>query len=240
MGGHDDLLAHHILKGQHHFAGIHFEDPGDEMLVGFGMAGFIGSDNAAEPRQMRVAVFLGQGCRPAVGDVRRGFLKGSIYKIPVRVAGSTQVHAVGDEMLGRDLHLAHIDAAGQIYVFVEQVAVPVLFRSPHPDPFAPAFLSGLTDAFDVHQPGFVGRQGFFGDDISNQYYHVVVGEVFTGFSEVADLFSEILLTAIGQQICRLPVFVNFSEELVDGLFCLLREEMHHLPAGWIKGHVEMM
>jgi hypothetical protein len=51
--------------------------------------------------------------------------------------GHAHGHPVADEALHGALHLAHVEAAGEVHVAVEHVAVAVLLRGPPADPARP-------------------------------------------------------------------------------------------------------
>jgi hypothetical protein len=66
-----------------------------------------------------------------------------------------EVEAIVDEVLGADLKLAHVHAAREVEVAVEQVAVAVLLGRPAPDPLRPAVVAVAVQVVELVEPGFV-------------------------------------------------------------------------------------
>ena len=83
--GHGDLLLHHVRVREHGTIGIAFQHFINDALVRDLVAAFVGGDDAAHLRELRVARLLGQARRVPVGNFRRALLERRVHETEVRV-----------------------------------------------------------------------------------------------------------------------------------------------------------
>jgi hypothetical protein len=93
------------------------------------------SARARRPRRHRAA---DEERRVATCDGRGAHLEGDVDEAVERAGGRTHGHPVADEALHGVLHLAHVNAAGEVHVVVEHVVVAVLLLGPPADPAHPS------------------------------------------------------------------------------------------------------
>ncbi|CAA6668527.1 unnamed protein product [Spirodela intermedia] len=107
MRGHGDLLLHHLL---------HY------LRVRGLMAFLVRRDGAAYLRQLQVSALLGQPRGVTVGNEGRSLLERGVDE---------------PQVLNCLLDLPHVHPPRKVQVFVQKVAVPVLFGRPRPRPDGP-------------------------------------------------------------------------------------------------------
>jgi hypothetical protein len=73
----------------------------------------------------------------AVRDGHGALLEGDVDEAVEWAGGRAHSHSIADEALHSALHLAHVEAAGEVHVAVEHVAMAVLLRGPPADPARP-------------------------------------------------------------------------------------------------------
>src|SRR5690348_6750197 len=93
-----------------------------------------------------VEVFLADSCRHPrnirMRDLRGALLEGSVDQTAIEIRIGLRIEAVVQKMMNGDLDGAHVDAAGEPQIGVEQVAVTVFFGRPSPEPFGPGRVAG--------------------------------------------------------------------------------------------------
>src|SRR6186713_257132 len=100
-------------------------------------------------------------------------------------------------MLCAYLHLLHIDTAGEIKKFIQQVTMTVLFRCPHSYPFTPSLWFFLCYSIYIQQPAFISWQCFFGDRITDKNGHIIVRKLFAFCTQFFYFVGKIFTATIG-------------------------------------------
>jgi hypothetical protein len=108
-----------------------------------------------------------------------------------------------------DLDLAHVDAAGEVEVAVEEVAVAVLLGGPaaHPPrPGQPAGARGVAEALGAVAHALVRGQRLLRDHVAHQAHQHVVGQARRGGAQLRQRLRERpgLLRRARQVVVRLP------------------------------------
>jgi len=115
--------------------------------------------------------------------------------------------------MDRELDRTHIDPPREPEIGIEEVAVPVLFRRPPPQPTCPGVGTDaggvLGDLFE--RDGIIG-QGFLGDHVAHQDNEHLVGQLLRGGAELPELLRPILGGQIGEEVGRLPGLINRCQQ----------------------------
>ena len=101
------------------------------------MPGFVAGNHPADPGQVRVAVPGRHPADVAVRDACRALLERGVDEQVVGIGPALRVEAIDDEGVHGPFDRAHVHAAGETEVGVEQVAVPVLLGRPSTQPSCP-------------------------------------------------------------------------------------------------------
>ena len=89
MGRHSNAFAHHVFKSQHHFAGIYLKYFSYKTFICIGMPGFIAGNYTAYLRELITTMLFCKCSRATVRNISGQFLERSVYKILVRVFGTS-------------------------------------------------------------------------------------------------------------------------------------------------------
>uniref|UniRef100_A0A0E0I872 Uncharacterized protein n=1 Tax=Oryza nivara TaxID=4536 RepID=A0A0E0I872_ORYNI len=162
-GRHGDPSPQHARHRAHAGVRVGLEEPGDDAGVGGLVPLLVGGDGAADAGEGGVAVpsRADQPRRVAVGDRRGALLERRVDEGVVRAARRVDGHAGADEAVHGALHLGHVEAAGEVHVPVEHVAVAVLLGGPPADPPRPRRGVGageVADGADAVQRALVRGQ----------------------------------------------------------------------------------
>ena len=90
-------------------------------------------DLAADPRKVFLPLCGGELAHVAVGDPRRALLERRVNE-PLVLVIPARGEPISDQMMNGPLDREHVHPAGEPEVRVEQIAVPILFGSPSPQP----------------------------------------------------------------------------------------------------------
>jgi hypothetical protein len=161
--------------------------------VGHLVAPLVRSHKATDLGQHIIPMLQSVPGRVAVADLCRTLLERRVDKAQVGVVLGFGVHAAANEVLHRDLDRTGVDAPREVQVGVEHVAVAVLLRSPLARPACPRRQGRaclVAHAVERVEHGHVGRQGFFGDHVTDDDHKVIVGQALGALAEVHHLEGE--------------------------------------------------
>ena len=138
--------------------------------------GLVAGDHPADPGEVGVALPAGDPPDVAVRDARRTLLERRVDEEVVGIGLALRVEAVGDEVMDRPFHRAHVDAAGESQVRVQQIAMAVLLGGPAAEPSGPRRRAGpfLVADQPVERDRIAGQR-FFGDHVADQDDEQIVG-----------------------------------------------------------------
>ena len=131
------------------------------------------------------------------------------------MAAAVAYHAGADEVLDGLLDHAHVDAAGEVHVLGEDVAVAVLLGSPGARPDRPGAGAGaglVAHAVERVDHGLVRGQRLLRDHVAHQHDEVLVGQPRGARAELADLVLEHLGRRVRQEVRRLPAVLHGLEQ----------------------------
>ncbi|BAS75558.1 Os01g0880850, partial [Oryza sativa Japonica Group] len=212
--GHGDPLVHHVGDGEHGAVRVEPQQLLHDAPVRRLVPLLVGGDGAAGARQDVVPVRPGEARRVPVRHGRRALLEAGVHEPQVRVVLHSY-HAGADEVLDGLLDHAHVDAAGEVHVLAEDVAVAVLLGGPGARPDGPGAGAGaglVADAVERVDHGLVRRQRLLGNHVPDQHDEVLVGEPRGARAELVDLVLEHLRRRVRQEVRRLPALLHGLEQ----------------------------
>ncbi|WVZ57294.1 LOW QUALITY PROTEIN: hypothetical protein U9M48_007699 [Paspalum notatum var. saurae] len=186
LARHGDLPAHDVGQRAHHSVRVHAEELGAHLGVPRLVPPLVGGDHAADLGERAVAVLRREARRVGVRDEGGALLERAVDQ------------AV--EVVGGELDLAHVDAAGEVEVAVEEVAVAVLLGGPAADPARPgerAGAGGVADAVDAVAHALVRGQRLLRHHVAHQAHEDVVGQARRGGAELGHRLRERRLGPLG-------------------------------------------
>ncbi len=196
------------------------------------MARLVTGDLAADPREVFLSLSGGELSHVSVGDPGRTLLKRCVNE-PLVLVIPARREAISDQMMDGPLDREHVHAARKPEVRIEQVAVPILFRGPPPQPSGPR--SGRRARRvpgDVLQRDAVVRQGLFRDQITYQNDQQIVGSTQRGLAKSREVPGPIVRGQVGQVVGRLPGLIHRCEQeevLLDEPFQVFNQFHARLP-----------
>ena len=141
--------------------------------------------------------------------------------------------AISDQMMDGPLDREHVHAAREPEIGIEQIAVPILFRGPPPQPSRPrrGRRAGRVPG-DVFQRDAIVRQRLFRDQISHQDDQQIVGSTPGGLAKSREILGPIVRGQVGQVVRRLPGLIHRSEQkevLLDKPFQIFDQFHARMP-----------
>ena len=138
---------------------------------------FVAGNHAADAGEVRVAVPGGDPPDVAVRQARGALLKRGVDEEAVGIGLGLRIEAVGDEAVDRPFHGAHVHAAGETEVGVQQIAVAVFLCGPATKPSCPGSRAGALVVLDQSvERDRVAGQRFFGDHVAHEDDQQLVGD----------------------------------------------------------------
>mmetsp|Transcript_31614 Transcript_31614/g.66221 ORF Transcript_31614/g.66221 Transcript_31614/m.66221 type:complete len:266 (+) Transcript_31614:442-1239(+) len=168
---HDNLSFHHVRVRDDRAVRVDTQHLGDEALVRFLVPRLIACNLRTDARAPLVSRLTEQLAHIAMRDLGRALLERGVDEAPVRIAACVRIEPGGDEPHDGLFNGAHIHAATEVEVAVEQVTVAVLLRCPLTRPPSESSVHrarGVVDALESVEQSQVRRQGLLCDHIADQ------------------------------------------------------------------------
>ena len=138
---------------------------------------FVAGNHAADPGEVRVTVPGGDPPDVAVRQARGALLKRGVHEEAVGIGPGLRIEAVGHEAVDGPFHGAHVHAAGETEIGVQQIAVAIFFGGPATKPARPWSRAGALVVLDqpVERNRVTGER-LFGDHVAHQDDQQLVGD----------------------------------------------------------------
>ena len=137
LPGHGDFALEHRFIGEHSSVGILVHDLTDHAGVKRFVSRLVGCNLAADQGQIVLASEQQRACPRCRGVIRVARSWKDCVNEPLVFVIPARCKPASDQMMNSPLDREHVDPAGEPEIGVDQIAVPVLFRSPPSQPARP-------------------------------------------------------------------------------------------------------